>query len=46
MFFKRVLPIANFCISSSALLFQTTVLFPWHNEISEQINKLEKQNTK
>jgi len=46
MLFSRVLPVLNFCISSTALLFQTTVLYPWHNEISKQINNLETHKNK
>ena len=40
MFYKK-LPILNFIIASSALAFQTTILYPWHNDISKQINNLE-----
>ena len=39
-FFLRNLPIINFCISSAALTFQVTVLYPWHNQISKQINNI------
>ncbi len=36
----RGLPVANFIISSSAFLFQVTVLYPWHKEISVNIDKI------
>lgn len=39
------IPIINLFITSSALFFQTTVLLPWHNHISKQINKLESEIT-
>jgi hypothetical protein len=31
-------------ISSAALTFQVTVLYPWHNEISKQIKELTDKN--
>ncbi len=37
------IPKINLFIASTALLFQTTVLLPWHNDISTQINKLESE---
>jgi hypothetical protein len=37
-FFRRSLPLINFTISSTALLFQMTVLNPWHNKISKQLD--------
>ncbi len=40
MFYKN-LPVLNFIIAISAFTFQTTVLYPWHNDISRQINNLE-----
>ena len=39
--FFRNLPIINFCISYTALLFQIGVLYPWHKQISNQINNIE-----
>ena len=35
-------PIVNFIVSSTGLYFQTTVLLPWHNEISKQIMAIQK----
>ncbi len=46
MFFRRILPITNFIIASSALFFQTKVLYPWHIDISKQIDNLEKHKNK
>lgn len=34
---------ASFFVSASALAFQTSVLFPWHETISVQIGLLEKK---
>ena len=42
-FFFRNLPIINFCISSAALTFQVTVLYPWHNEINKKMDSLSDQ---
>jgi len=35
------LPVINFCISSSGLLFQLSVLYPWHNNLDNKFKKLE-----
>lgn len=37
------LPLVNFFISTSALTFQVAVLYPWHKDISLQLDKLTKQ---
>ena len=34
------LPVLNFCLASGALLFQTTVLYPWHLTIDKSHDKL------
>ena len=39
----KILPVANFVISSSALFFQVTVLYPWHKDLSKDIQKIDKQ---
>ena len=44
--FYNKLPIINFIIASSALTFQVSVLYPWHKEISYQIDKLGKKKCK
>lgn len=36
VFLKKVLPVANLCIGCSALAFQFTVLYPWHNELKNE----------
>jgi hypothetical protein len=40
---NNYLPLFNFVIASSALIFQTTVLYPWHKDISKQIDKMDKK---
>ena len=39
---NKYLPTLNFIISSTAFLFQATVLLPWHNKISKQIDLLKR----
>jgi hypothetical protein len=34
------LPLLNLLVSSTALTFQVTVLYPWHKEIDESHTKL------
>jgi hypothetical protein len=38
------LPLLNFIIASTAFAFQTNVLYPWHKQLSLQIEKLERKN--
>lgn len=33
----------NTAIGISAFLFQVTVLYPWHNDISKQIDSIDKK---
>jgi BMFP domain-containing protein YqiC len=40
VFFKRYLPIISFTIGTTALIFQTTVLYPWHNELDKDFHEL------
>jgi hypothetical protein len=40
VFFSRYLPITSFVISMSALVFQTTVLFPWHHKLDADFKNL------
>ena len=42
VFFKRYLPIISFIVGTTALTFQITVLYPWHNELDKDFHKLEK----
>ena len=37
---NKFLPIINLVISSTALVFQTRVLYPWHNNLNQKFNKL------
>ena len=40
MFWKKYLPITSFCVSMTALIFQITVLYPWHNELDAEFKRL------
>lgn len=40
MFWSKYLPITSFAISMTALLFQVTVLHPWHNELDAEFKRL------
>ena len=42
-YINRIIPYASLLVSSTALIFQITVLNPWHKQISNQINDLCKQ---
>jgi hypothetical protein len=42
--FMKYLPIVNFFIGSSALIFQTTILFPWHIELDNDFKALEREH--
>ena len=35
------LPLVNFVIASTALAFQSKVLYPWHNKLSKQLMVVE-----
>ena len=39
-FFTRYLPITSFMVGASALTFQLTVLYPWHNELDKEFMML------
>ena len=40
---QKFLPIFNFFIASTALGFQVTVLYPWHNQLEKDFNGLQHQ---
>ncbi len=40
---QKYLPFVNFLIASVALGFQVTVLYPWHYELQQEFNELQKQ---
>lgn len=40
MIFTRILPALSFTIGTTALLFQMTVLYPWHIELDEEFQVL------
>jgi hypothetical protein len=37
---NRFLPVISFGIGSAALLFQTTILYPWHNTLDRDFHEL------
>lgn len=41
MFWSRLLPATSFIVGTSALSFQTFVLYPWHHELCEEFKKFE-----
>jgi hypothetical protein len=42
MIFTRILPALSFTIGTTALMFQMTVLYPWHIELDEEFHILKK----
>jgi hypothetical protein len=40
---QKFLPIFNFVIASTALGFQVSVLYPWHNQLEKDFNGLQHQ---
>ncbi|WVW82678.1 hypothetical protein I302_104689 [Kwoniella bestiolae CBS 10118] len=42
----RALPYVNFIVATSALLFQTTVLFPWHHVLSDEFERLKAEQAR
>jgi hypothetical protein len=42
MLFARILPALSFTIGTTALLFQMTVLYPWHVELNEEFHILKR----
>ncbi|KAJ3416418.1 hypothetical protein HDV05_001576, partial [Chytridiales sp. JEL 0842] len=40
--FQRIIPAVNFFIATSALGFQTMVLYPWHEQLERDFQELEK----
>ena len=38
------LPYLNFTVATSALAFQTTVLYPWHHELDVAFHKLKEEH--
>jgi ABC-type nitrate/sulfonate/bicarbonate transport system ATPase subunit len=45
MFYKR-LTLINTVVATTALMFQVTVLYPWHKDISNQITQIKEQQKK
>ncbi|CAF0977557.1 unnamed protein product [Adineta steineri] len=40
---QKILPVFNFFIASTALGFQVTVLYPWHNQLEKDFEGLQHQ---
>ena len=40
---NKILPAFNLIIGSTALAFQTKVLYPWHNDLDKKIDILNKK---
>lgn len=40
VFIKKYLPAISFVIGVAALTFQTTVLYPWHNDLDKRFQEL------
>jgi len=39
----KKLPFLNLVIATSALTFQLTILYPWHNQLSKQLDYINKR---
>ncbi|KAK9453000.1 hypothetical protein V1511DRAFT_513245 [Dipodascopsis uninucleata] len=46
MLFTRGFSLTNFVIGSSALCFQTMVLYPWHEKLDEEFEDLKRVHKK
>jgi len=44
MWLTRLISLTNFCVASSALGFQVFVLYPWHEQLSEDFEGLKKEH--
>jgi len=40
---NRFIPLINLLVSSSALTYQITVIYPWYNNLEKKFNKLEQK---
>lgn len=43
---RRWLPYVNFAVAASALIFQTTVLYPWHEELDHAFKKMKDEQAR
>ncbi|EMD34599.1 hypothetical protein CERSUDRAFT_116765 [Gelatoporia subvermispora B] len=43
---RHYLPYVNLAIATSALIFQTTVLYPWHEELDTGFRKLKDEQAR
>lgn len=44
MWLTRAMSMTNFAVASSALAFQVGVLYPWHEELQADFNKLREEH--
>lgn len=44
MWLTRLISLTNFGVASSALGFQVFVLYPWHEQLSEDFEELKKEH--
>ncbi|KAI9155692.1 hypothetical protein HJFPF1_08281 [Paramyrothecium foliicola] len=44
MWITRAISMTNFAVASSALGFQVFVLYPWHEQLSEDFENLRKEH--
>ena len=44
MWVTRLISLTNFGVASSALGFQVLVLYPWHEQLSEDFDELKKEH--
>lgn len=42
-FLRKFVPLVNFVIASSALVFQVFVLYPWHHQLEKEFHELRQQ---
>ncbi|KAL2757282.1 hypothetical protein ACRALDRAFT_1060682 [Sodiomyces alcalophilus JCM 7366] len=44
MWLTRAMSMTNFAVASSALAFQVFVLYPWHEDLQADFNKLRQEH--
>lgn len=44
--FSRYLPIVSFCVGATALIVQTTLLYPYHNDLDAEFKQLKDSKDK
>ncbi|KAJ7608612.1 hypothetical protein DFH06DRAFT_1245925 [Mycena polygramma] len=43
---RQLLPYVNFVVATSALVFQTTVLYPWHHQLDAAFHVLKDEQAR